>query len=114
MRYVIFLILTTLFFVILPTVFCVAVHVMYRISDKIMRRNIIGDTLGDISGLSNYIKYESVSKLPDKECADIFIKEYGGDIYGDAEIKANDILYKDQDGIPEDIPDVDIPLFKPL
>jgi len=113
MGYIIFLTVVLLFFIILPVVFCVLIHVMYRISDKVMRNNIIGDTVGDISGLANWVRYESISKLPDKESCDVFMREYGGDVYGDYNIRANDILYKEDDGIPEDLPEVDIPLFKP-
>lgn len=100
--------------IILPTTFCVAVHVMYRISDKIMRRNILGDTVADIKGISDKIRYESVTRLPDSECGEMFIREYGGDIYGDVDIRAKDILTKDTEDIPDDIPGVDIPLFKPF
>ncbi len=114
MGYIIGLIGMVLLLIIIPTTFCVAVHVMYRISDKIMRNNILGDTVSQISGVSDKIRYESVIRLPDKESGENFIRGYGGDVYGDYDIKANDILKKDQDDIPDDIPDVDIPLFKPL
>ncbi|SMC34599.1 hypothetical protein SAMN06296952_0611 [Oscillospiraceae bacterium] len=114
MHYIIVLLITALLFIVIPTVFCVTILVMYTVSNKIMQNNILGDTVSYIDGVSDSIRYESVLKLPDRESGESFIHGYGGDVFGDVDIKANDILMRDQDDIPEDIPDIDIPIFKPL
>ena len=48
----------------------------------------------------------------------MFLREFGGDIYGDYNIRSKDLLYSGfddmfEDQIPEDLPEVDVPLFKP-
>lgn len=101
-------------FILAPTIVCVLAHVINIMGKKILTNNLIGDTVSDISTITYNVDYETTAKLPDMESIDDFIKTYGGDIYGDYEIRAKDILSKDQDDIPEDLPEVDIPLFKPL
>lgn len=101
-------------FILAPTVVCVLAHVINIMGKKILTNNLIGDTVSDISTITYQVDYETTAKLPDIESIDEFIKVYGGDIYGDYEIRANDILNKGQDDIPDDLPEVDIPLFKPL
>ena len=114
MEYIIVVTCFFILFVVIPTTICVLTHVINRMGKKIMTNNLIGDTVSDISNITYKVDYETTGKIPGIESVDEFIKIYGGDLYGDYDIKANDILRKGDEEIPEDLPEVDIPLFKPL
>lgn len=101
-----------LILVIVPFVISVCYWVMLRAADKIDFSNNIGNTYYTLDDLSYDLKYTSNSRLHTHEDCVKYLKEYGGDLFYGAEIKANDILF--DDSIPEELPDVDIPLFKPL
>lgn len=101
-------------FVVIPTAACILVHVINIMGKKILTNNLIGDTVSDIGNITYKVDYETTAKIPGIESVDQFLSAYGGDFYGDYDIRAKDILQKDQDDIPDELPDVDIPLFKPL
>ena len=103
----------------LPTILCVLVLVLNKAATKLERSNNLGDTISSYSEFSNSdVKVESMMKLPDRSDMRMFLREFGGDIYGDYDIRSNDLLYSGfddmfEDQIPEDLPEVDVPLFKP-
>lgn len=117
MNYVTFLKIATFVIFTGPIVVSVMLFVMNKAANKLHAANNIGDTSCNIDDFTNEIKYESVTRLPTRKDCMNYIRTYGGDIYGDNDINANDILYSSGDlydnDIPDVLPDVDIPLFKP-
>ncbi len=107
----IFIRISFILMVVIPIVVSVCYHVMLRAADKISFSNNIGNTYYSLDDVSYDLKYTSTSRLHTPEDCRKYLKEYGGDIYEGAEIRVNDILTDDY--IPDELPDVDIPLFKP-
>lgn len=115
----IYMVFGLLALLVIPTLFSILVLVLNKAATKLERSNNLGDTILDYSRFSyEDVNVESVMKLPDRDDMKMFLREFGGDIYGDNQIRSSELLYSGfddmfEDQIPEDLPEVDIPLFKP-
>lgn len=82
---------------------------------RLAKSNIMGDTTGGFDEFSDRISFYYSRDNVGYDDKEQFIRYYGREILREHGIEAPDMSYIDEE-FPddEDIPDVDIPLFKPL
>ena len=82
---------------------------------RLAKSNIMGDSAGGFDEFSDRIMFYYTRDEVAPGDKERFISYYGREILREHGIEAPDLSYIDE-GFPddEDIPDVDIPLFKPL